>query len=71
MLGYADTEYVAFRENVALFLEQRGSGHGTGKDAEKSGESDWPSGTSNASTPVPGTPSIGRVGMGLGGYVEG
>lgn len=74
VLEYADTDYVAFRDNVALFLDQRSSGLesvGTGgdKDAEKA--DDGTSGKSGATTPVPGTPSMGRVGMGLGGYVNG
>lgn len=60
VLGYADTEYVAFRENVALFLDVK----------SEVGTPERTTITANH-TPMPGTPSTGRTGIGLGGYVEG
>lgn len=76
VLEYADTDYIAYRDNVALFLDQKGSAResasaseGGGKSGEKADDST--NDMSGASTPVPGTLSAGRIGMGLGGYVNG
>lgn len=91
VLGWSDTEYVAFRENVALFLDIRaskaaeealkddaeGGGHGREKGQKAADDGRGFEGesvgveNSGMNTPVPGTPSGGRLGMGLGGYVEG
>lgn len=89
VLGWSDTEYVAFRENVALFLDVRvGAGkpvderanegaEGAGKGRKETDDGrgfegeNAGVGSSGMNTPVPGTPSGGRLGMGLGGYVEG